>query len=150
MGKRVLAFLLCFLFASGVLAADIERAAITYKGTTGMFFADAVADKLLLDLEEFKTQRARIQLLNTKLDWMDKMVFMLTQDVKMSDEISEKHKANYTLEHTLRAADADRCAEKLAKKNAWYKAPGFWFSIGFVIAGALAVGLSFSLQETRN
>jgi len=150
MGKRVLTFLLCFLFASSAFAAEIERASIIYKGTEGIFFSQPVADKVLLDLETFSTQAQRIYLLDTKLELMAEKVLLLEQDIELSDKIAEKYEKNYELEHSLRLSEAEAYEEKLAEKNSFWKSPGVWFGIGFVIAGALAVGLSFSLQTVRN
>ena len=150
MGKRVLTFLLCFLFASSAMAAGIERASITHKGVSGIFFSQPIADKMLLDLETFSMQAQRIYLLDTKLELMAEKVLLLEQDIELSDKIAEKYEKNYELEHSLRLSAAEAYEEKLAEKNSFWKSPGVWFGIGFVIAGALAVGLSFSLQTVRN
>jgi len=148
--KTLLTFLLCFLFASSALAAEIERASITYKGTPGIFFGQAVADKILLDLEGFKSQELRIKLLDTKLEMRADKILMLETEIALADKIADKYSANYELEHSLRLAEQKQYAEELAKKNSFWKSPGFFFGLGFIIAGALAVGLSFSLQTVRN
>lgn len=146
---KVLTFLICFLFVSNTLANGIERAQITYKGTKGFFFSEEIATEILIDLEDFNAQSAYITLLDTKLELMDEKVLLLERGIELANGISDKYKANYTAEHQLRIADQKHYADLLNKKTAWYKSPGLWFGVGFLIAGSLAVGLSFSLQETR-
>ena len=148
--KKVLVFLICFLFTQGIFAAEIERASITYKGTQGIFFSEAVATKILIDLEEFNAQDRRIKLLDTKIELMDEKILLLEEGIVLSDRIGSGFEKNFNLEHKLRIDEQKRYEEELSRKEAWYRSPGFFFGLGFVVAGALAVGLSFSLQSTRN
>jgi len=150
MCKRLLVFLVCFLFVSNVMAEGVERASIIHEGTPGIFFCERIATKMLLDLEEFKVQTKRIQLLNTKLDLQAEKILLLEQDIELSNTIADKYKSSYELEHKLRLSEADAYEKRLAAKDAWYRAPALWFSVGFVVSAALAVGLSFSLQTVRN
>ena len=148
--KGVIAFLLCFLFAFSAMAGDLQRKAITYKGTPGFFFSEPVADKILLDLEAYKVQTERIQLLNTKLELTDENILLLESGIKLADGIAERYQKNYELEHQLRLDEGKAYEKRLAKKNAWYKHPLLYFGIGFVTASALSVGIAFSLQEARS
>ncbi len=149
MVKRFLAFLTCFFFVTGVFADEIDRAVITYEGTEGIFFSEEVATKLLLDVEDLQVQKRKLGLLDSKLKLKDEKISILELEIIIVDEIAGKFKENYEAEHKLRIADQKHYEGLLKEKTAWYRSPGLWFGIGFLVAGALAVGLSFSLQETR-
>lgn len=147
--KRIIAILICLTFTTGAFADEIDRAAINYKGTDGIFFSEDIATQLLIDVEEYESQERKLKLLDTKLELKDEKIGILELEVQIVDEIAEKYKTNYTLEHKLRMDDQRHYEKLLKKKSAWYKSPGLWFGVGFVVASALAVGLSFSLQEAR-
>lgn len=143
-------FVLCFLIPCVGVAQNFDHAVITHEGTQGFFFSEDVGTRILLDLEAYQVQSAHVRLLDTKIELQDTKILLLAQSVELADKIAAKYKLNYELEHKLRLADAEAYEEKLARKNSFWKSPGLWFGIGFVIAGSLAVGLSFSLQETRS
>lgn len=149
MCKALITFLLIITFTSSVCAASIDRAQITYKGTEGIFFSEEIATKLLSDIEELHVQRNTLKLLDTKLELKDEKIAALELEIMIVDDIAAKYKANYQLEHDTRIKDQAHYEALLKQKNAWYKRPGLWFGIGFVVASACAIGLSFSLQSVR-
>ncbi len=148
--KQILVILICLTFTTSLFAEGIDRASITYKGTKGIFFSEDIATDLLIDIEEYKAQEHHLHLLETSLKLRDEKIKLLELDVEYADEIAKKYKDAYILENKLRTKDREHYEGLLKKKNSFWTSPGFWFGVGFVVASAAAVGLSFSLQEARD
>ena len=148
--KALLTFLICFLFTFSSIAQGIDRAEITWKGTKGVFFSEAIATELLIDLEEYKAQDRRIELLDTKLELKEEKLLLLEQSITLADGIADKYKINYELEHKLRMDDQKHYEQIINQKTAWYRTPIFWGVVGLVAGGLLSVGLTFGLNEARS
>jgi thymidylate synthase len=147
--NKLLVFLICFTFTTAVLSEEIQRAEIVYKGTSGFFFSDEVGTKILKDLEAFKSYEVQLKLKDSKLSLLEEKISNLELSLKLTEDISDKYKSNYELEHKLRIADQKHYEKIIRKKSSFWNSKGLWFGIGFLTAGLMAVGLSFSLQEAR-
>jgi hypothetical protein len=122
---------------------------IVWEGKQGYFFDEEAGTKLLKDLEEFNLQKPRISLLEDKLVLREEKIALLELEVTIVDEIASKYKDTYVLEHKLRIADQKHYEEIIKKKDAWYRSPVLWFGVGFVVASAACIALTFGLQEAK-
>lgn len=144
---KLLTFLICMTITIPALASESQI--ITYEGQTGFFFPEEIGTLMLKDLEEFKIQKHRVSLLEEKLILTADKIALLNTEIQIVDEISQKYKENYVNEHQLRISDQKHYEAIIKKKDAWYRHPTLWFGVGFVVAAAAAIGLTFGLQEAR-
>lgn len=150
--KNIIVILMIILIVPGSLwAKDYEdKALITYKGKPGYFFSEEVGDQILFDLAQFKKLKTeKIPALELKIKWLRYDVVLHKRNIEYSDQIAEKSEEALKESEALRMSETKSLREQLDHKFSWYNRPATVFIIGFVVGGALVVGLTFGLQETR-
>ena len=129
------------------LAAEI----VDHNGVKGFWFPEDVGTKILKDLEELKILRdKKIPELELKIQKQDLMLSITQQEVEVNARLSEVWQKNFKASEELRLKETSALREALDKKDAWFRSPALYLSLGLILGGALSIGLSFGLQETRN
>ena len=115
---------------------------LKHDGHPGYWFAEETATTMLKDLKELKLLREKIQLLDVKLELKDQHLELLREDLKITDNISEKWKVAFSEQVKL-----TQICEK--EKNAWYRNPLLWGGVGFVVGIGVTIGIGYALAGAR-
>jgi len=116
-----------------------RRATVEVNGVTGIWFRADVAREMLADLTELPLVRTRVQLLEGRLEIRDDQISSLRSVVELSQAAEER--AVNALDE---AVQARRAAEDA--RDAWYRSPILWTSVGMIIAGALVALTAYALS----
>lgn len=134
-----------------VLALALPRVAICevpetieleHEGHPGYWFAEETATKMLKDLKELKILREKLALIDIKLEKKDVQLELLREDIRITENISEKWKLAFEEQVKL----TQICEEE---KNAWYKHPLLWGSVGLVLGVGMTIGIGYALAGAR-
>lgn len=147
---RVLLFLIVMCIPMNVLAQEVDRDVITYKGTKGFFFKLSIGDKLLKDVSELQILRKEKVALKLKVDLLEMNIKLRIEWLATETKISENRRLAQVAERAGRMSDQKHYEAIIRKKNGFWSKPGTWFAVGFVLASLAAVGLNFGLQEARS
>jgi len=124
---------------------------VAYKGVMGVWFTEDAATRMLQDLEEFnQLKNLKIPQLELKLDKQNYMLELYKQEVEVNAKLLGVWQENFKTSEELRLAETSALRKSLDKKTAWFRSPALYLSLGILLGGAMAVGLSFGLQEARN
>jgi hypothetical protein len=116
-----------------------RRATVEVNGVTGIWFRADVAREMLADLSELPLVRTRVQLLEGRLEIRDDQITSLRSVIELSQAAEER--AVNALDE---AVQARRAAEDA--RDAWYRSPVLWTSVGMIIAGALVALTAYALS----
>lgn len=139
---------LFFVFLSLPVAAS-ESVVLEYQGVSGFWFPENTADLMLSDLAELQVLRKKVSLLEEGLSLRDGSILLLKKDAEVSQQIAEKWKASFDTQLNVNEEQRLEFRTEVSRLDAWYRAPVLWFSVGFLLAGALATALNFGLSEAR-
>lgn len=144
--KLFVVFLSVFLTFPAFAA---ESVALEYQGVPGFWFPEATADLMLADLSELQVLRKKVSLLEEGLSLRDGSIALLKKDSEVSQQIAEKWKKSFDEQLSINESQRVEFRKEVSRLDAWYRAPVLWFSVGFLLAGALATALNFGLSEAR-
>ena len=152
--KLVFSFWLTFALMlpprSSLAADQIDRAAITYQGTSGFFFSKTIADRMLVDLTNYPLVVNELELYKKKSSLFTEQLSIKTQQVQLEEAVAKKWQMSFDLEHKLRLEDAKYYNEQISKKDKWYTSWPFWFVVGVVVGAGVSIGTAFGIQEAKN
>lgn len=129
---------------------QIDRAVIKYKGTDGYFFSTEIGDRMLVDLKKLDSKDDQIALLWQKIELKIEQIKLRDENIKVTEQISNKWKLAFDREHEIRIKDYKRYEKKLKEKNVWYQSKSFVFILGIIVGGVLSVGLVFGTNAAKN
>jgi len=146
--------LLVFVFItlltpSVVLAEDVESVELEHEGHPGFWFPEESATRMLKDLKELPPLRLKVSKLELKVEKFEDYTLLLKRDIEITEKISGKWEKAFNDQVSVTEAQQDYYESEIESLRKWYRSPILWFSVGFVGAAALAVGLNFGLAETR-
>jgi hypothetical protein len=130
-------------------AQEPERAIVVYQGVKGYWFSETIGEKLLKDVSELSIIRQKLSEFNLKLELKDEKLELVKYQLKLESEISARWKTAFEGEVQLVQKEQQRYDALRDKENAWYKSNALWCGVGAVLGAALAVGLTFGLQEAK-
>jgi len=131
------------------LFADSGSKLLEQDGKPGFWFPEDVATRMLADLQEFPLMKLKVGKLESKVDTMEEYERLLKLDLEVTEQIGNKWKTAFDEQVKVNAAQQKFHQKELASSKKWYRSPVLWFSVGFVMASAMAVGLTFGLAEAR-
>lgn len=109
-----------------------RSAAISNGGESGVWFHRAVADCMLGRLQLLPLYASRIRLLEERLTISDDRHLLQVQQVGLAERAASIAEA--ALEAALR-----RASNAEAERDAWHRAPLFWFIIGIATTAILGI-----------
>lgn len=134
--------LLSLLLPRVALAQTPETIELKHEGHSGYWFAEETATTMLKDLKELKLLREKLELLDVKLELKGQHLELLREDLKITDNISEKWKVAFSEQVKL----TQICEEQ---RNAWYRHPALWGGVGAVLGIGLTIGIGYALAGAR-
>jgi len=146
----ILIFFICILPATIVLCEGPSSTIIIHEGTTGYWFPESTASKMLMDLEELPILREKSEKLQLKIATQDELTLLLKEDIKVTEEIGNRWKLAFDNQLAVTEKQQDEFKKEIKRLDVWYRSPVLWLGVGMLLGGALAVGLNFGLQEVRN
>jgi len=114
-----------------------ETRDLVVQGAPGTWFPREAANRLMRDIEDYRSLRDTVVPRMTRnLQLADEQVRLLTTNLRLTEQVARIWKESFA--RTLRSVHPVR--------TSWYETPTFWFAMGALAAGVLAVGLAFGLQ----
>jgi len=136
---RALILTLAFLLVPLDVAAQDPPTSqvVTHRGAVGQWFPEAAAVRLLADIAAFRSMRDRqIPALERSLQLAREATALTGINLRLTEQQASIWKASF-----------ERLARSVRPvRTAWYETPVFWFCMGVVGTGVLAVGLAFGLN----
>lgn len=146
---RFLVVILLVLFPFRVLAQEPDRAIVVYQGVKGYWFSEEVGKRILKDVSDLPILKQKLAEFELKLSLKDEKVDLVKYQLQLESQISDRWKTSFEEEVKLVQKEQKRYDELRDKENAWYKSNALWCGVGAVLGAALAVGLTFGLQEAK-
>ena len=146
----ILTFFICLLPATIVLCGEPSSTIIVHEGTTGYWFPESTASRMLQDLEELPPLRLKSEKLELKVKGQEELILLLREDIKITEEIGNKWKLAFDNQLAVTEKQEEEFKKEIERLDAWYRSPVLWLGVGIIVGGAMAVGLNFGLQEVRN
>lgn len=144
--KALLAILIVLLMPLNAISSEI----VEHNGVKGFWFPEDTGTKILQDLEELKILKTKkIPELELKIQKQRLMLDITQQEAEVNARLSEVWQKNFKTSESIRLEETSALRKALDKKDAWFRSPALYLSLGLILGGALSVGLSFGLQETR-
>ncbi len=143
--RVILSLLLVLCLATAPLRAYADDAPapagselVTRNGVVGMWFPMDTARRLLLDVQELRSLRDRVLILNEKLELRAEVIQLWKDNAGISSQQAEQWHSALT----------EALAVHTDSPSFW-DSRELWFFLGFAVAGAAAVGLSYGLNAGR-
>ena len=138
---------LVFLVPFNVLSAEV----VEHNGVKGIWFDEDTATRMLQDIEEYKKLKFElVPELELKIEKQDLLLDVTNQELKVQARLLEVWQKNFDDSESIRIKETSALRKALEKKDSWYRSPALYLGVGLLLGGALSVGLSFGLQESRN
>ena len=140
---------LLLLFPFDAFGGGSGSLVLEHEGQSGFWFPDATATKMLQDLTELPLVRLKVEKLELKLSKQEEYILLLKEDIKITEEISDKWKTAF--DEQLKVTETQRAyyEEELKSLRKWYRSPIMWLGIGCLTTTALAIGLNYGLAGAR-
>lgn len=138
----IFSFLLILLCTGAVYANEAESVLLSHNNVEGYWFPPNIAGRMLQDLEELPLLRQKTVELELKIKTTDEYILLFKEDIKITEEISNKWKSAFETQVKISELERDRY-------DKWYKSSVLWFSVGFIAASLAAVGLNFGLAKAQ-
>jgi len=141
-------FLIMFISCSSYAQDYSNKAAVIYKGVSGIWFDEETATKMLQDLSTLQTYKLKLfPEYELKIEHQKELYELAVLEIGKSEELAKRWEDAYKDAEKLRIAEVDALRDKLNKKDSWFKSPAFTFSLGILGGSVLAIGLSYALHE---
>ena len=138
---RLVVAIVVLLAAAPAAAQDTSAPTtqpLTVRGVSGTWFPRESADRLMRDVEALRSYRdVQVPRLEDRLRLEMERSTLLLSNLRLTEQVARIWRESF--ERFVRA--------HVRLEPHWYEAPVFWFTVGVLGTGLLAVGLAFGLNQ---